>query len=277
VPGDVTSRAGAVRDFLLRRWPGRLLLLGGAIKLVFAIARRLFGTGPALLDVVDTLGSLALVFGAGYFIYRLAVRAKRRLLWRVRRKLILSYIFIGFVPALLIVAFFVVSGLMLILNVGSYLVRSGLDDVIGEARYIADTTVRDLERSQGPGVAAATLDEELEGLATRYPDAAIALVPTGADPGANGADNAASALRTSASRVRSLTVGRWSHVEPPVVLPAWVTPSGYSGILAASLGTPATPSARRACCSPRTSFSSSARSRCPSGRRRASRSSWTSR
>ena len=111
VPGDVTSRAGAVRDLLLRRWPGRLLLLGAAIKLVFAIARRLFGTGPALLDVVDTLGSLALVFGAGYFIYWLAVRAKRRLLWRVRRKLILSYIFIGFVPALLIVAFFVVSGL----------------------------------------------------------------------------------------------------------------------------------------------------------------------
>jgi sigma-B regulation protein RsbU (phosphoserine phosphatase) len=240
VPGDVTSRAGAVRDLLLRRWPGRLLLLGVAIKLVFAIARRLFGTGPALLDVVDTLGSLALVFGAGYFIYRLAVRAKRRLLWRVRRKLILSYIFIGFVPALLIVAFFVVSGLMLILNVGSYLVRSGLDDVIGEARYIADTTVRDLERSQGPGGAAATINEELEGLLARYPDAAIALVPTSADSGANGAVNSTAASRTAASRVQTLAVGRWSHVEPPALLPAWVTSSGYSGILAASMGTPAT-------------------------------------
>ena len=31
---------------------------------------------------------------------------RRRLLWRVRRKLIMSYIFIGFVPAILIVAFF---------------------------------------------------------------------------------------------------------------------------------------------------------------------------
>ena len=37
---------------------------------------------------------------------------KRRLLWRVRRKLILSYIFIGVVPALLIVVFFLLGGLL---------------------------------------------------------------------------------------------------------------------------------------------------------------------
>ena len=36
--------------------------------------------------------------------------AKRRLLWRVRRKLIISYIFIGFIPAMLIVAFFLLGG-----------------------------------------------------------------------------------------------------------------------------------------------------------------------
>jgi hypothetical protein len=35
--------------------------------------------------------------------------AKRRLLWRVRRKLIISYIFMGLVPAALIIGFFVVG------------------------------------------------------------------------------------------------------------------------------------------------------------------------
>ena len=37
---------------------------------------------------------------------------QRRLLWRVRRKLILSYIFIGVVPALLIVGFFLLGGVL---------------------------------------------------------------------------------------------------------------------------------------------------------------------
>ena len=39
----------------------------------------------------------------GYLVWGLFVLMKRQLLWRVRRKLILSYIFIGVVPALLIV------------------------------------------------------------------------------------------------------------------------------------------------------------------------------
>ena len=62
--------------------------------------------------------------GAAYFLFRLLVLAKRRLLWRVRRKLILSYIFIGFVPAILIVAFFLLCGLLLFYNFSSYLVQT---------------------------------------------------------------------------------------------------------------------------------------------------------
>ena len=44
------------------------------------------------------------------FIWRLFVLMKQQLLWRVRRKLILSYIFIGVVPSLLIVIFFLLGG-----------------------------------------------------------------------------------------------------------------------------------------------------------------------
>ena len=55
---------------------------------------------------------------------RFAVWAKRRLLWRVRRKLILSYVFVGVVPALLVITFFLLAGLILAFNVSSYLVQS---------------------------------------------------------------------------------------------------------------------------------------------------------
>ncbi|MBE3087943.1 MAG: hypothetical protein IMZ71_02345, partial [Chloroflexi bacterium] len=112
------SRAAAVGAVLVGTWPGRILLLGAAIKLLALAVRLITGSVsvPPVLDAVNTIGSLCLVAGVGYVLYRLVLRAKRRLLWRVRRKLILSYIFIGFVPALLIVAFFVVAGLMLFLN-----------------------------------------------------------------------------------------------------------------------------------------------------------------
>ena len=37
-----------------------------------------------------------------------------------------------------------------------------------------------------------------------------------------------------------MSVGRWSHVEPPTILPDWVSRTGYAGLFAASMGTPAT-------------------------------------
>ncbi|MBE3072360.1 MAG: SpoIIE family protein phosphatase, partial [Acidobacteria bacterium] len=185
-----------------------------------------------------------LVAGAGYVLYRLVLRAKRRLLWRVRRKLILSYIFIGFVPALLIVAFFVVAGLMLFLNVGSYLVRSGLRDVSDEARFLADTTVREIERGQGPLAAQSVLVDREASLASRYPGAAIALVPT-ADARCTGragtpatAQPAAGTARAGAALpvIPAVAVGRWVHVDPPRLLPAWVNCSGFSGTVAVTMG-----------------------------------------
>ena len=237
--GDTVSRGAAVRNALLRRWPGRVLLLGAAIKLLASAVRRVVGSGAALLDAIDTVGSLALVFGAGYFLYRLALRAKRQLLWRVRRKLILSYVFIGFVPALLIVAFFVVSGLMLTLNVGSYLVRSGLSDVTEEARFIAEAAIRDLERRPGLQNTAATLDEARAGLSARYPDASIALVPTAPEPRATSPAETVEKPAGAARGVAPLSAGRWKHVEPPLVLPVWVNRAGFAGIFAASMGLPA--------------------------------------
>src|SRR6478736_1701162 len=80
-----------LRHVLLRTLPGRLVVAGVGVRL--------------LIVVLATIAGIAIAVGAAYFVVRLFIAAKRRLLWRVRRKLILSYIFVGFIPAILIVAF----------------------------------------------------------------------------------------------------------------------------------------------------------------------------
>ena len=57
---------------------------------------------------------------------------KRRLLWRVRRKLILSYIFIGVVPALLIIGFFLLGADVVSMNVSAYLFKDGYDAIVDD-------------------------------------------------------------------------------------------------------------------------------------------------
>ena len=87
-------------------------------------------------------------------------------LWRVRRKLTLSYIFIGFVPILLIVVFFLLCGLLLFFNVSSYLVQSRVNALVDETRFLAEATAIELEETSDD----ASFDEVL----TRRQEAASA-------------------------------------------------------------------------------------------------------
>jgi hypothetical protein len=51
------------------------------------------------IQVPATIGFIAL---SAYFAFRFTRRIFRKFLWRIRRKLILSYIFIGFIPIFLL-------------------------------------------------------------------------------------------------------------------------------------------------------------------------------
>ncbi len=258
LPGPVPGRAALFVSALTGTWPGRLLIAGLVLKSFAALVRLAAGTAPAFVGVLDAIGSLALIAAAGYVFYRLIIRAKRRLLWRVRRKLILSYIFIGVVPALLIVSFFVVSGLVLFLNVGSYLVRNGVTNVTNEAVYLARMTAIEIQRGPGPHGAGAILAQRELALASRYPGASIAVVPTGPEPciGSRSAKGRTGALPGLAAASRDLPApqaagpavppggvtpqyaGPWDHVAKPVVLPAWVNCSGFGGAIAAPSSAP---------------------------------------
>src|SRR5947208_8072861 len=142
-----TDRREGVRGALLHTLPGRAIVIGVAVKLaVSAIGAALGGVGQ-FLSVVDTVAVLAAATGLAVFGFRLLVLAKRRLLWRVRRKLILSYVFIGFVPAILIGAFFVLCGLLLFYNFSSYLVQTQLRELEGQARFLASSAAIEIQRA----------------------------------------------------------------------------------------------------------------------------------
>src|SRR5262245_13495800 len=103
-PSPAPARRGwasRVRAFLLERWAGRLLL--GALVLA--------GLGAVGL-AVPLLTPTARVVVWAYAIFgciRLVALVLRRLLWRIRTKLIFSYLFIALVPVVLLTLFFFIA------------------------------------------------------------------------------------------------------------------------------------------------------------------------
>ena len=93
---------------------------------------------PGAIELLSSAATIGLIVSVGYFVWRLFLLMKRRLLWRVRRKLILSYIFIGVVPALLIIAFFILGAWVISINVSAYLFRDGYDDIVSYAGLAAN-------------------------------------------------------------------------------------------------------------------------------------------
>ncbi len=194
---------------LFRTLPGRVLVVSAIVKAVL-VWLQAEGPLPAALRVVNGAASVGLLAAVVYFAARLVLRLKRRLLWRVRRKLILSYVFIGFVPTLLILAFFLFGGSLMFMNVSAYLFKDGYDDLVAEVQAYARETQVELA---SPGARpAAVLDQREASERARYADLSMALVPV-----KDGAP---------------LRAGPWWHLDPPNALPAWLPADGFAGTLA---------------------------------------------
>src|SRR5687767_16042407 len=84
----------SARHLLLHSWAGRLFIVTAGVKILVSALRRV-ATVPTAIEILSSAATLGLLVAVVYFVWRLFVLMKRRLLWRVRRKLILSYIFIG--------------------------------------------------------------------------------------------------------------------------------------------------------------------------------------
>ena len=203
------------RELLFATWFGRLFLIAAALKFVLAVGRVLSGADPDRLPTVVRLisaaATLGLVVALGMFAWRLFVLIKRRLLWRVRRKLILSYIFIGVIPSLLILVFFLFAGSLVFMNVSAYLFKDGYEAIIEDARLSAQAAATEITRN--PAAAVETIQRVHRIRSTTYPAVSIAYL---------------------ASDGTRQTVGPWKRHPVPDRIPAWLTDDVFTG----SLGLP---------------------------------------
>ena len=202
------SRSRRLVELLLHSWPGRLFIVAAALKLVVALMRQRRRPFPVRSRSSAAPRRSGSCISVGYFVWRLFVLMKRRLLWRVRRKLILSYIFIGVVPALLIIAFFMLGAWVVSINVSAYLFRDGYDDIVNDAELAASARRRG-DRAR-PGA-------------------------TARDGGARAPEATSRALSRAVDRLPAVGAGgpalvRAGRMEPrrPAArrIPAWVRPRG---------------------------------------------------
>ena len=212
---DAPPAAGAPtsRALLLHSWAGRLFLVAASLKVVLGLLRQAYDL-PPLLALLSSGATIALAVAVGWFVWRLFMLMKRRLLWRLRRRLILSYIFIGVVPALLIVAFFVLGAWTVTMNLSAYLFKDGYDDIGDDARLIAQAAAAEIGRE--PDGAAATIARVHRNASQAYRGMSLAFVPL-----ASGAPAPAQA-------------GPWEHTRAPAAIPQWLRgrADGWQGTIA---------------------------------------------
>ncbi|MEZ5316568.1 MAG: SpoIIE family protein phosphatase [Vicinamibacterales bacterium] len=208
-----------MRPSLFQTLPGRLFLISAAPLAVLLIAQQ-FVVLPELLDVLRRVVTLGVVVAVVWLAVIGLARSRRRFLWRVRRKLILSYVFLGFVPVLLVGVFLLLASWFLYIVIVAYAFNEGFTDVIEDVRQVAETTATDIGRA--PRDVQAALDGRYESARGRYPGLSLAVVglPRVAGTG------------TSAPRGLAGQAGPWRHAPAPDALPAWVAvPGGFTGLL----------------------------------------------
>ena len=198
------SRLDVIRQWLVGTFVGRAFLVGASIKIVAFLLSLIVGRSRGL-SAFDAIGDVALVAATVALGYRLYIDLKRRLLWRVRRKLIVSYIFIGFVPVLLVIAFFLVSGTLLFLNVSAYVLRNRIATVVDQTQFLAQTAAIEVQRAQNERELADTLARRQSAAERRYPMVSYAVVP--APPGC--------VTSTHRKPLPPAIAGPWSHMAPP--------------------------------------------------------------
>ena len=171
-------------------WP--LLALLGAV-VVHLVLRFMESTapGPVVANLLELIANLVIAAAVGSVTFVLLVRSLRHLLWRVRRKLILSYILTGLLPIVLIAILFLVAGTLTLLAFSSYMVTLGIDDLVREVRAVAVAAAGELDA--GPGdEPAAVLARHESALAARGITASVKLLDAprqGGGPGETAPDS----------------------------------------------------------------------------------------
>jgi sigma-B regulation protein RsbU (phosphoserine phosphatase) len=105
---------GIFTAVILLSWLAKTLLLTSQMLASLTLLQRLFLDSLALLLVVPAI----------YYAWRLGSGIRRKLLWKIRRRLILVHTFIGFIPILLVVIILNVAGILLYYQLINYLIAN---------------------------------------------------------------------------------------------------------------------------------------------------------
>jgi sigma-B regulation protein RsbU (phosphoserine phosphatase) len=196
---------------LFRTWLGRTFALSGSAFVLLWIAQ-LFVDLPESIQLLRRIAAGTALVSAAWIGLAALARDGRRLLWRVRVKLLLSYVFLGVVPIVLVLAFALAGGVVLYDTLAAYLVRTGLDDVVAEVQSIAGTAAAEIGRN--PSAAPMVLDVRYANWSPQFPELSLAVMPNGGRTG------------------EIVTAGPWAHAPAPREIPPWVpTSRGFGAII----------------------------------------------
>src|SRR5512141_767898 len=145
-PPAVGFRARA-RAFLTSTWRGRVVAAAFALWL---LDRLLSLAGWGLPGAIGVPVRVVLWLFAAWLVWRGFRWVSERLLWRIRTKLIVSYLFIALVPVVLLTLFMCVAGILLLGLIASRVVTGEIDR--------AGDVVRATARSALAGLPAADAD-----------------------------------------------------------------------------------------------------------------------
>jgi phosphoserine phosphatase RsbU/P len=218
------TRRQRIEGWLRRAMP-RVALAAVILFVVrwFLAGTELYRTTP--LGLLGTLTALAVTATLVYYGARLLLRLKRMLLWRVRRRLVITYLFVGLTPIVLLVVLGFVATVggssQAMVRLVTVQLRASERQALDEARALAEGL---LELSAGAGEQAERdwLEARAGMLRAALPGARVAVWRSegGADRGRVGSDSRA---RLASMRLSEETRGvGFDTGEVGGPLPAWL-------------------------------------------------------
>jgi phosphoserine phosphatase RsbU/P len=181
---------------------------------VLRIVNAITNVVPVALWVFVWIGVFV---AAVYYLVRLIGLIRRRLLWRVTRRLAVTYIFIAFVPIVLILVLVALGGVILSGQFAAFLVRGQLQNYVNELQHLSLLIAQEatLAQTQNPQTLLDGLQHfcatDLGRYQPSYPGLQITL--------------------QLGSQSRAF-VPSGGAVKNPLSAPPWVTGKGFAGIVA---------------------------------------------
>ena len=179
-------RFSILRFPLLRTLPGKLFVLS-SIPLVVLLVVREFVELPAVVEGFRKILSLAFLVSVVAIAVSLVRHQRHRMLWRVRHKLLVSYLLLGFVPLTLILGVVLFGSIVLYTDISAYVFQTGMGAIQDAAHRSAEIVAQEI--GGGPAGTKLALDREYARRVFQFPEISMAVVPVARGPGAEHDDH----------------------------------------------------------------------------------------